>query len=87
MEESSGPDNEEKADLFTREAEPTSDLQQISTFQVREITPFNKSQYVDMKQPGGRWAPVFPYALCTGTAKEEKFLERMIALDIEKNLG
>lgn len=41
---------------------------------------FEAARLVDARQPSGRLEPVFP-SLLQGTAKEEAYIERMIARD------
>ena len=79
-------DIEPVVDPLTLEIDDPTPQQQVSASHAKAITPFNKVQYVDMKQPGGRWAPIFPCSLCMGTAEEEEFLARLIEKDDKENL-
>jgi len=84
MEESPGPDGKkEKADLLI-EVEVPETLQQASASFMSATTSFVKTRYIDMKQPSGRFAAVFPCSLCTNTAEEEEYFLRMLAIDAEK---
>lgn len=83
MEDLPEPEPGSEAKLLTVEIEPPSLCEAAAAF-CESVTTFNKALYTDKRQPGGRWAPAFPEP---SLAKQEEYVERMIARDKELNLG